>query len=89
LKCFVYVLRSVPTGRFYTGVTGNLERRLREHNSKNGRWTSAGKPWVLLGFEEYLDRRAALARESFLKSWQGKDQRLRWFNSLVGRQSVG
>ncbi|HUW24823.1 MAG TPA: GIY-YIG nuclease family protein [Patescibacteria group bacterium] len=30
---FVYILRSTKTGKFYTGSTNNLERRLTEHNA--------------------------------------------------------
>ncbi|MCK6648914.1 MAG: GIY-YIG nuclease family protein, partial [Bacteroidia bacterium] len=30
---FVYILRSLKDGRFYKGITSDIERRLREHNS--------------------------------------------------------
>ena len=29
---FVYVIKSIKDGEFYTGFTDNLERRLLEHN---------------------------------------------------------
>jgi putative endonuclease len=30
---YVYVLRSLRDGKLYTGVTSDLDRRVREHNS--------------------------------------------------------
>jgi len=79
----VYVLRSVPAGRFYIGMTGDLTRRLHEHNSRNGRWTSGGKPWELIGYETHASGREALAREAFLKSRRGMKQRREWIENLI------
>jgi predicted GIY-YIG superfamily endonuclease len=47
LKYFVYVLRSIPSGRHYIGRTSDPVRRLHEHNTKKKRWTSAFQPWSL------------------------------------------
>jgi len=80
LKCYVYVLRSVPTGRHYIGSTADVARRLNEHNTKNGRWTSSYKPWTLVAVEEFDSRKEARGRESFLKSRAGIDDRLRLFD---------
>jgi predicted GIY-YIG superfamily endonuclease len=65
------VLRSVPSGKHYIGIAADVEKRLREHNSRNGRWTSAHKPWELVTTEEYPDRAEASRRERFLKSREG------------------
>jgi len=72
---FLYVLRSIPTGRHYIGIAADVGRRLKEHNSRNGRWTSAFQPWELIGFEEYADRRRAARREAYLKSRSGMAER--------------
>jgi putative endonuclease len=82
MKYFVYVLRSVPTGRHYIGVTADPERRLAEHNTKSKRWTSAFKPWELVLTEEYKDCRSACAREAFLKSRQGIPERRELFSRV-------
>jgi len=29
---YVYVIRSEKDGRFYVGMTGNVEKRVKEHN---------------------------------------------------------
>jgi putative endonuclease len=67
----LYVLRSVPSGKHYIGIAADVAKRLHEHNTKNGRWTSAYKPWELVAFEEYPDRALAGRRERFLKSRAG------------------
>jgi predicted GIY-YIG superfamily endonuclease len=41
----VYVLKN-PSGRFYIGVTANVEQRLAEHNAGRSRWTKSLKSWV-------------------------------------------
>jgi putative endonuclease len=71
LKYFLYVLRSVPTGKYYVGIAADVETRLAEHNSRSGRWTSRYKPWVVITTEEYANRSQAARRERFLKSREG------------------
>ena len=69
------MLGSIPTGKHYIGIAADVEKRLTEHNTKSGRWTSAFKPWEVLGTEEYPDRSAAARRERFLKSRAGIEAR--------------
>jgi len=71
LKYFLYVLRSIPTGKYYIGIAADVEKRLIEHNTKMGRWTSAFKPWRIVATEEFADRVGASRRERFLKSRDG------------------
>jgi predicted GIY-YIG superfamily endonuclease len=71
----LYVLGSISTGKHYIGIAADVEKRLMEHNTKSGRWTSAFKPWMVLGAEEYPDRSAAAKRERFLKSRAGIEER--------------
>jgi putative endonuclease len=89
LKWFVYVLRSISTGRHYIGITSDVEKRLREHNTKTGRWTSRFQPWELLAREEFASRAEAGVRERFLKSRAGMSERRRLFEQLIGCESVG
>ena len=79
LKFYVYVLRSISAGRHYIGSTADVARRLNEHNTQNGRWTSAYKPWVLVATEEFETRSQARKREAYLKSRAGITERLRLF----------
>jgi putative endonuclease len=85
LKFWVYVLRSVPSGKSYIGIAADVVKRLGEHNSKNGRWTSSYKPWELVAAEEFADRAAAARRERFLKSRAGIEAR----KELAGKHGEG
>jgi putative endonuclease len=71
---FVYVLRSVTTGRSYTGATSNLEVRLAQHNSDQSRSTKNHGPWVLIYQEELGTMAEALRRERIFKSGKGRDE---------------
>jgi putative endonuclease len=79
LKYFLYVLCSVPTGKHYIGIAADVAKRLHEHNTKTGRWTSAYQPWVLIAMEEYPNRSIASRREGFLKSRAGISARQKLF----------
>ncbi len=83
----VYVIRSETTGRRYVGQTGNLERRLAEHNTPGHnlrKYTSkhAG-PWTLVHDEAFESRSEAMRRERWMKSGAGRD----WLDRLFGRAS--
>ena len=65
-------------------MTSDVSRRVREHNTKTGRWTSSFRPWDLVGIEEYETRGDAYAREAFLKSRAGIADRERLFEQLSG-----
>jgi putative endonuclease len=74
---YVYVLKSLSTGKHYTGQTADLEKRLQFHNDPANRLTLHTKrnpgPWVLVYHEECPDRSAAMAREKYLKSGAGRE----------------
>jgi putative endonuclease len=85
---YVYVIRSKKTGRWYTGSTGDLRKRLREHNASNGRsWTRQRGPWEIIYYEASHNESDARTREKYLKSGMGKrylENRLKRFLSLTG-----
>ncbi len=70
---YVYVLKSLKSGRFYTGSTNNLERRLVEHNGRHKGYTKFTGPFKLLYKEEYDTRSKAYEREMFLKTGRGRE----------------
>ena len=64
---YVYLLRCAD-GTYYTGVTTDLIRRVREHNgemggTKGAKYTKARRPVALIYQEEHRDRSAAQTRE--------------------------
>ncbi|HPS26031.1 MAG TPA: GIY-YIG nuclease family protein [Bacteroidales bacterium] len=71
----VYVLKSLSTGRLYTGQTEDIQRRINEHLTGTGpvRYTKGCCPWKLVYTEDYPDRAQAMAREKYLKTGSGRD----------------
>ena len=68
----VYILESETDNAYYIGYTKDLERRLDEHQSDKGGWTSGRGPWTLKYFEEYEDDTEARKREIKLKKARNK-----------------
>ena len=57
-------------GTLYTGITNNLEQRLRDHNRGKGcRYTKFRWPVKLLYSEQLPDRSFALKREAQIQGW--------------------
>ena len=71
MKYSVYILRSLKDGIHYVGQTGDLTRRLKEHNQGRVRWTKQHVPWRVIYREEFDSRSEAIRREHFLKSPKG------------------
>ena len=70
---YVYVLKSEKSGQWYTGSTGNLRKRLSQHNNGESNWTKRGIPWIIIYYEASLDESDARKREKYLKSGFGKN----------------
>ena len=68
---YVYVLKSLKDDNLYTGVTANLRRRLREHNTGKTKSLRARRPLRLVFAEAYPSKRQALARERLFKTPAG------------------
>jgi len=69
---YVHLLLSLKDGRFYTGWTNDLKRRLHEHVSGNVKSTRNRRPLKLLYYEGCLNETDAQQREKYLKSGMGK-----------------
>ena len=84
---YVYVIQSKKDKQFYTGLTRDLQNRLREHNSGGVPSTKKRGPFELIYYEACLNEQDGLAREKYLKSGMGKrylKNRLKGFLSLTG-----
>jgi len=69
----VYVLQSTTQPqRYYSGVTSNLELRLRAHNAGMSRHTASGRPWRLVVTIAFTDAARAAQFERSLKSGSGR-----------------
>lgn len=65
---FVYILQCADNS-LYTGITTDLERRIKEHNdSKLGaKYTKIRRPVKLVYSKEFVDRSEASKEESRIK----------------------
>ena len=87
MSWYVYVLRSLKDGSWYTGVTNDLRKRFKQHNDGISGWTKGRKPFELIYYEMCRDEEDARMREKYLKSGMGKRylrNRLKRFLSLTG-----
>ncbi len=64
----VYILLCSDNS-FYTGHTGNLKLRCRQHATGNVRATANKRPVKLVFYENYKTKEEAMKRERQLKGW--------------------
>lgn len=73
---FVYIVRCADSS-LYTGITRDIERRIREHNTtkRGSAYIKSKRPVVLVYQESATTRSAALKREAEIKklSHKGKE----------------
>jgi len=69
---FVYVLKSLIAPKSYVGMTDDLSRRLKEHNSGKHSYTKRHAPWEIIYKEEFNNYSDARKREKYLKSASGR-----------------
>lgn len=73
---FVYIV-SCSDGTLYTGITTDLQRRTREHNTGKGaaRYTRARRPVTLAYWEKAESRSEAARREYQIKRLSAAEKR--------------
>jgi len=70
---YVYILHSEAyPRRHYTGLTDDLNTRLKKHNAGEVIHTSKFKPWNIRTAVAFHDRRRDAAFEKYLKSHSGR-----------------
>jgi putative endonuclease len=63
---YVYIL-SLSTGKFYCGITNNIEKRYKEHSQYKKSWASKQGVKKLIWFESVDSRKVARIREKYIK----------------------
>lgn len=84
---YTYLIQSLKDNKWYTGITEDLRKRFKDHNSRKVFSTKGRGPFQLIYYESCLDKNDAFAREKFLKSGPGKrylKNRLKRFRLLTG-----
>jgi putative endonuclease len=68
-KWYLYIVRC-RDGSLYTGVSKNVEERVKKHNQgKGAAYTNSRKPVELVYVEEVGSYSTALKREAEIKRW--------------------
>ena len=68
---YVYILKC-NNGKIYTGITNNLEERMKRHSSGRVKSTSNILPHELITFTVFTDKYLAYKFEKYLKSGSGR-----------------
>lgn len=61
------MLKSLKNNKYYVGISKNVARRLKEHNSGKLKTTSKNKPFVIVFKKEYSNYKEARRHEIWLK----------------------
>jgi putative endonuclease len=69
---WVYILYSSGLNRFYIGSTGDLEGRLRRHNTNHRGYSGKANDWVIVHQERFIEKSAAQVREKQINSWKSR-----------------
>jgi putative endonuclease len=80
--CQVYVIRNTA-GKFYIGLSENVQIRLRQHNQGVSKWTRHRVTWLLVWTSESLSLPEARRLENRLKRQKGGAG----FRFLIGQQT--
>ena len=82
MSYFLYVLKSTVSNKSYTGITNNLDRRLKEHNYRKHFYTKRHSPWLMIYNKKYDNLKEARNREKNLKSASGRKFLKELFNKI-------
>ena len=94
MSFYCYILFSVSKNKYYVGFTaGNLEDRIKKHNSNHKGFTGKTGDWMLVYFEKFNDKVDAINREKYIKKQKSKkfiEKANSWFRAsrfIIGRVS--
>jgi putative endonuclease len=68
---YLFKSRSRPT-QPYIGSTCDLRQRVKQHNEGRSPHTAKFRPWTLLAYFAFADKKTAVAFERYLKSGSGR-----------------
>tara|TARA_X000000368_G_C22476287_1_gene469968 strand:+ start:121 stop:375 length:255 start_codon:yes stop_codon:yes gene_type:complete len=70
----VYILKC-SDGSLYTGITNNIENRVKAHqNGKGAKYTKGRGPFTIIYQERYISRSTASKREIEIKNLNHKEK---------------
>lgn len=81
MKYFLYIIKCKDNS-YYTGITWNIAKRIREHNFREKSCLQKSKvPVILVYSEEFATINEAAKREKEIKGWSRKKKEV-LINSL-------
>ena len=69
---YVYILQSLKDNKFYAGYTENLRLRFEEHRKGHVISTKNRRPLKLIYSEACLNKKDAMHREKYFKTYHGE-----------------
>ena len=69
---YLYILYSKTRDKYYVGSTGDLENRLKTHNSNHSGFTGYTGDWIIVHKELFESREEAYSRERTIKRWKSR-----------------
>jgi putative endonuclease len=73
MKSYLYILKSQKNKSYYTGITSNIDLRLKFHNTGNVKATRYKRPYKLVFKQEFDNINTAHKAELKIKSWKRRD----------------
>lgn len=64
---YTYLLKSIKDGKYYTGITNNLGKRLSDHNHGKLTITAKRRPFILAYRKLHINYQEARNHEVWLK----------------------
>ena len=69
---YTYILYSKLRNKYYVGATGNLDARLKKHNTNHPGFTGHTGDWKVVWTQIFLEKKDAANKESQIKSWKSR-----------------
>jgi len=67
-----YILFSEKSDMYYVGSTGNLDDRIKRHNTGRSTFTKRGIPWKIVYQKKYQTKSEAYQAELYIKSQKSR-----------------
>ena len=88
MNWFVYIVKCKDES-FYTGISTNVKRRIKEHNNKIGAKSLRGKvPVLLVYLERYNNQIYAAKREREIKGWN-RNKKIKLIDGYTSKKFGG
>lgn len=69
---YIYIIQSINFPKqFYTGYSESIKNRIKYHNKGKSKHTNRFKPWRIVFYSCFMDKKVALDFERYLKTASG------------------